>query len=543
MQDLRPIDAIAKPDVLERDGAADRRQYGTAGAGRGLRASIEDVPQSLDRQAGLMKILPDLGNAQHRRTHAVGQHVEGHQLADSEAAFNHQLCPEKENGDGNQMVHELYGLARDIAEADDAEACRNVAGKLLLPTPVHLRLHRQRLQRLDTGDALHQERLVLGAPTKLFIQPSAEQRGGDCRNAEIERKRAENDERQFGRVDEHHRKEDGGKQKIDDESQRRARQEVAYVFQLLNAGNGVADATRLKIGQRQRYQMAIKPRAQLDVDAIGRMGKKVGTQGAERCLEHRDNSKTDDQNFERAQSTMHENLVDDDLEEQRADEREDLQEERSDQHLAQQAAIFMYGTQEPGDIEPPRKIRERRATRHQDQTTVPERFEFSAGQFERAGLRGTQHQDLVALRLAKQDKAAIIEGRDRRQGRTRKTRPFRVDRSRFKSELLRASQHLRDADAPCAQPVTELLLLGRNTMQSKQQDKDEKPRFLVRRHLLDSLDKNMPEIADLFLPPDCIAFHASFGYQKSAVRFGQELLFAAEPRLPGSHPGVTPGAS
>ena len=126
-----------------------------------------------------MKVLPYLGNAQDRHTHAIGQHVEGHKLADSEAAFDHLLCAEKKHGDGDQMVHQLHRLARDITEADDAEACGNVTGKLLLPTPIHLRLNRHRFQRLDASDALHQERLVLCTPAKLFIQPFAEERGRD----------------------------------------------------------------------------------------------------------------------------------------------------------------------------------------------------------------------------------------------------------------------------------------------------------------------------------------------------------------------------
>jgi hypothetical protein len=48
--------------------------------------------------------------------------------------------------------------------------------------------------------------------------------------------------------------------------------------------------------------------------------------------------------------------------------------------------------------------------------------------------------------------------------------------------------------------VAELLLLGRNTVQSKQQDKDEKPGFLLRHHLLDSPGAHRHEIADLFRP-------------------------------------------
>src|SRR5882724_241322 len=110
VQDFRPVDAIAKPDAVQRNGAADRREYGTADADHGLRAGIEDVPESLDRETGLVKVLPDLGDAQDRHTYAVGQHVESYQLADGDAFFNHPLSTEKENGNRDQMVHKLHGL-------------------------------------------------------------------------------------------------------------------------------------------------------------------------------------------------------------------------------------------------------------------------------------------------------------------------------------------------------------------------------------------------------------------------------------------------
>ena len=64
----------------------------------------------------------------------------------------------------------------DVAEAEDPEAGRDIAGELLLPAPLHLRLDRHRLERLDAGDALDQERLVLGAALELLVEPPAEQR-------------------------------------------------------------------------------------------------------------------------------------------------------------------------------------------------------------------------------------------------------------------------------------------------------------------------------------------------------------------------------
>ncbi len=93
---------------------------------------------------------------------------------------------------------------------------------------------------------------------------------------------------------------------------------------------------------------------------------------------------------------MHEHLVDDDLEEQRAQEREELQEERGDEHLAEKAAVFVNRAQEPGDVEAPRKIRKRGAARHQDEAAIPERLEFGACQHFRARHRGALDEDLIA---------------------------------------------------------------------------------------------------------------------------------------------------
>ena len=67
----------------------------------------------------------------------------------------------------------------------------------------------------------------------------------------------------------------------------------------------------------------------------------IGAQDAENALEHRNRHQADDQDIERGEAAMHQHLVDHDLEEQRRDQREQLQEERGDQHLAQQMAVFV----------------------------------------------------------------------------------------------------------------------------------------------------------------------------------------------------------
>ena len=248
------------------------------------------------------------------------------------------LRAEIEGGGGDQLADELHHLARGVAKAEDAEAGADIAGELLFPAALHLRLDRHRLQRLDAGDALDQEGLVLGAAPEFLVEPPAKQRRHADRDRDVERERAEHDPGQQRRIGEHHRQEDEGEEQVDDQRQRRAGEEIADVLQLAHPRHGIADPPRLEIGHRQRQQMAEQPRAQLDVDAVGRVREQIGAQDAEHGLEQRDRDEADDQHVERAQRAMHQHLVDHDLEEQRRDQREELQEERGDQHLAEQAA-------------------------------------------------------------------------------------------------------------------------------------------------------------------------------------------------------------
>jgi len=55
---------------------------------------------------------------------------------------------------------------------------------------------------------------------------------------------------------------------------------------------------------------------------------------------------------------MHEDFVNDHLEEQRRDEGEELEKEGGNQHLTEQAAVLVNGAQKPGDVEAPREIRQ-----------------------------------------------------------------------------------------------------------------------------------------------------------------------------------------
>ena len=156
------------------------------GIGR-LGSRVEDVAEPQDRQARLVKVLPNLRETQHRRVYPAGQDVEGHEFADRQAAFDDQLGAEIQDAGGDDLADELHHLARGVAEAQDPEARGHVTGELFFPAALHLRLDRHGLERLDPGHALDQEGLVLGAALEFLVQPPPEQRRRPRRDRDVER--------------------------------------------------------------------------------------------------------------------------------------------------------------------------------------------------------------------------------------------------------------------------------------------------------------------------------------------------------------------
>ncbi len=83
--------------------------------GSGVR--VENIAQPRDRQPRLMKILPDLRQAQAPAAPTrPGQHVERDQFADGHIAVDDQLGAEKQHRGRHQLADQLHGLAGPVAE-------------------------------------------------------------------------------------------------------------------------------------------------------------------------------------------------------------------------------------------------------------------------------------------------------------------------------------------------------------------------------------------------------------------------------------------
>ena len=276
----------------------------------------------------------------------------------------------------DDLVDEHNALAAEGAEHDGAEGGADIGCELLLPALAHLRLDRHGLERLDAGHRLDQEGLVGGAALEALLDAAAERRGDAQGERGVERDRAEHDVGERRRVGVHHCQEDDGEGQVEHQGQGRAGEKIADVLELAHPCHGLAHLAGLEIGDRQGKQMAEQPRAELDIDPAGGVREDVGAQPAEHDFEQGDRDKPDDQDIKGCKASMNQHLVDHNLEEQRRDQAEELQEERRQHDLAEQAPILDDGRDEPGPVEEPLLGVQLGTARHQDGVAGPELGKF-----------------------------------------------------------------------------------------------------------------------------------------------------------------------
>ena len=339
LQGRRGLGPVAKAHCIERDAALDRRQLRRV-AGRHFGAGVEHIAQPGHRDAGLLKVGPHLRQAHHRLAHARGKQVEGHEHAHGQLAFHHQMGAVPKRGGVHQLADEAHALLGHAGQRLRAKAGRHIGGELGVPATRHHRLESAGLDGLDAADGFDQQRLVLGAAGELLVEPRAQQRHDRQTQAHVQGQRHQHDQRQRHAVQQHHRDEDHRKHHIEHQRQRVAGEKAADVLELAHACHRVAHPTRLKVRQWQLHQMAKQPRAQFHIDAAGGVAEHIGAQRAECAFEHHHDQQPDHQHVERGQAPVHQHLVHHHLEKQRADQREQLQEQADQQHLAQQPPVF-----------------------------------------------------------------------------------------------------------------------------------------------------------------------------------------------------------
>ncbi|MNK75184.1 hypothetical protein D3C87_947200 [compost metagenome] len=175
--------------------------------------------------------------------------------------------------------------------------------------------------------------------------------------------------------------------------------------------------------------MAKQPSTELDVDAVRRVAEDVAAQPVQERLEDNDHQQTNDEHVQRGHAAMHQHLVHHDLEEQRADQCEELEDEGDEEHLAQQLAMLDEAGNEPGEVELGEFACKGGAAGDEDEFTGPVRGEdvqgFDDGARRFCGRVLQQHALGVALSKDDEALAAILRTKYRQSGQRRQGQAIR----------------------------------------------------------------------------------------------------------------------
>jgi hypothetical protein len=190
---------------------------------------------------------------------------------------------------------------------------------------------------------------------------------------------------------------------------------------------------------------------------------------------------------------VNQDLVDDDLEEQRRDQREQLEEERRHQHLAEHVAVLVQGAEKPGDVEAARQVQDALARRHQHKLTVPHGLELLARHQARLWRLGRLDNCLVVPDLADDDETAITQHRDAGHRRRGEAPPARSVGPRLEPQFLGAAQHLGHADRPVSDAMADLLGIGPDALKPQHGHKDGKAGIGDRRIVVGRVRHPAPE--------------------------------------------------
>ena len=168
-------------------------------------------------------------------------------------------------------------------------------------------------------------------------------------------------------------------------------------------------------------------------------------------------------------AAVHQHLVDHDLEEQRRDQRQDLEKQRGDQHLAEQAAVLDRGLDEPGDVEPPRQIGQAGAPGEQHEAPVPLGLELAAADDQRLTRERILDQRAAVGDLRKDEEAAVAPCRQRRKRRPGEPSPIAREAARLQAERLGAAQHVGNFDHRSGrEPVADLRGVGADPVKAQE---------------------------------------------------------------------------
>src|SRR6185437_9371693 len=90
-QNFRTVKLIPEADTLEANRTLNSRQAHLAGAQRRFGFGVEQVAESLDRDADLLEVLPKLYDAENRGDHTTREHLKRDELSDGQTTAHNEI--------------------------------------------------------------------------------------------------------------------------------------------------------------------------------------------------------------------------------------------------------------------------------------------------------------------------------------------------------------------------------------------------------------------------------------------------------------------
>ena len=317
-----------------------------------LARRIHHVAQPLDAELGLLELRPQADDAHHRLAELASKHLEGDQHADREARLGHHgVGADHQDGERLQLIHRAGEHVVGIADLLGLKARLQVGREVVRIALPELRLHLQALHRFKPADVFGDESLVARAEQKLLVEPALEDRRDDeARDADHEQDR-DRDRREDDAVPEHHAEADQQERHVEHQRHGCTGDELANVLHAVQPCGDHAGGAVLEVTHRQLQKVVPDRCAEHGIDPIAGVKHQVLPHPGEEARENGEDDHRDADGDQRALRAVHDHLVDDGLRKERRGERDELQREGGEQHVAPHLLVLEQFGHEPTEAE------------------------------------------------------------------------------------------------------------------------------------------------------------------------------------------------
>ena len=262
-----------------------------------------------------------------------------------------QQRTDDQDGQGHHLFQPVGDDVVGVADLLGGETGGQVLGEEVAVLAVDVGFHLQGFHRRHARDVFGEEGLVAGTEHELLVEAVAEDRGDEEAQDRDQPEQADGDQRELPAIGEHHRQEDEQEGEIEDQRDGGAGDEFADGLDAVQAGDQGAGGAELEVRQGQAQQMAEDLAAEDGIDAVAGVQDQVLAQPGHDAGEDHEQDQGDTEDDQGAVGLVDDDLVDDDLGEQRGGEGDELDGEAGEEDVAPDFLVLEEFGDEPAEAE------------------------------------------------------------------------------------------------------------------------------------------------------------------------------------------------